>query len=99
MRNYVKVHHDYTDMELRSAPEISDIIYTDTMGVLTKHLIERGYLSRDDWSEERPKYLIEVKTTTMSCETPLYMSKAQHKRVSFKIYSLHYGLLAYTRNR
>ncbi|KAK2016841.1 hypothetical protein LZ32DRAFT_688797 [Colletotrichum eremochloae] len=45
--------------------------------------LDKGYLARERWlSRPRgPKYFIEVKTTTMSCETAFYMSKAQYQKM------------------
>jgi hypothetical protein len=84
MRRYVKVHPEYANMEPWDATETSDIVYTDCEGILTECLIEKGYLARDIWANKRPKYFIEVKTTTMSCETRFFMSKAQYQRVRFR---------------
>lgn len=62
--------------------ETSDITYMDTQGVLTELLISTHYLDRDRWEGRTPKYFIEVKTTTSSCDAPFYMSNAQYQRVS-----------------
>lgn len=82
MRRYVTVHSDYATMEPWEGRETSDITYTDTDGVLTELLIRKHYLDRDRWAEGTPKYFIEVKTTTSSCDAPFYMSNAQYQRVS-----------------
>ncbi|KAI0136379.1 ino80 chromatin remodeling complex protein [Xylariales sp. AK1849] len=81
VRKYVKVHPEYATMEPWVGSETSDIIHADCEGALTRCLIEKGYLARDMWSSRRPKYFIEVKTTTMSCETRFFMSKAQYRRM------------------
>ena len=70
-------------MEPWQGRETADITYADRDGVLTDLLVDKGYLARDDWAGRRPKYFIEVKTTTSACDTPFYMSKAQYQRVSF----------------
>lgn len=82
IREYVTVHTEYADMEPWRGQETSDIVYVDYGAVLTDLLIGKGYLAREIWAEKTPKYFIEVKTTTMSCDTPFYMSKAQYQRVS-----------------
>ncbi|KAI0198817.1 hypothetical protein F4808DRAFT_472474 [Astrocystis sublimbata] len=81
IRKYVTIHPEYADMEDWRGHETSDITYLDTQGVLTDELIEKGYLARERWEGRRPDYFIEVKSTTSSCETPFYMSKAQYKRM------------------
>jgi hypothetical protein len=83
MRKYVIIHPEYADMDEWSGRETSDITYRDVQSKLTTELIEKGYLARNVWEGKQPKYLIEVKTTTGSCETPFYISKAQYQRVSF----------------
>lgn len=45
-------------------------------------LIGCGYLDHDDWHGARPKYYIEVKTTTRPRDTPFYMSGKQYRLVS-----------------
>lgn len=84
IRKYVTAHPEYADMEPWTGQETSDITYSDYEGVLTDALIEKDYLARDVWEGKRPEYFIEVKSTTMSCDTPFYMSKAQYRRVSPK---------------
>jgi hypothetical protein len=69
-------------MEPWNGRETSDITYTDSEGILTAHLIEKGYLSQETWADKRPKYFIEVKTTTIHMETQFFMSKSQYQRVS-----------------
>lgn len=87
MRRYVTVHRDYATMEPWEGRETSDITYTDTDGVLTELLIRKHYLDRERWAERTPKYFIEVKTTTSSCDAPFYMSNAQYQRVSTGVHT------------
>ncbi|KAK1624073.1 hypothetical protein BDP81DRAFT_502426 [Colletotrichum phormii] len=83
IRKYVTVHPEYANMSPWSGRETSDIVYQDTSNRLTALFIDKGYL------QEQPRgsiggglnYFIEVKTTTMACETPFYMSKAQYQRM------------------
>jgi hypothetical protein len=82
IRHYVTVHPEYAGMEPWTGRETSDIVYTDDEGVLTDLLIDEGHLAREIWAGKKPKYFIEVKTTTASFDTPLYVSKAQYQRVS-----------------
>ncbi|KAJ3566247.1 hypothetical protein NPX13_g7209 [Xylaria arbuscula] len=79
IRKYVTVHPEYADMETWRGRETSDITYLDVQGTLTDELINKGCLTRDLWEGKRPSYFIEVKTTTGSCDTPFYMSKAQYQ--------------------
>jgi hypothetical protein len=65
-----------------SGRETADITYDDTAGSLTAMLIDRGYLEREEWQDARPRYFIEVKSTTGPCATPFFMSKHQYRRVS-----------------
>jgi hypothetical protein len=85
VRKYVSAHPEYSDLVPWSGPETSDIVYSDTTGRLTSQLVATGHLDEQQWflSGRRPKYYIEVKATTMCCETPFYMSKAQYARVRF----------------
>ncbi|KXH68846.1 hypothetical protein CSAL01_00114 [Colletotrichum salicis] len=87
IRKYVTVHPEYANMPPWSGRETSDIVYQDTSNRLTALFIDKGYL------QEQPrsliggglKYFIEVKTTTMACETPFYMSKAQYQRMGDQV--------------
>ncbi|KAK2051105.1 hypothetical protein LY76DRAFT_529200, partial [Colletotrichum caudatum] len=83
IRRYVTVHPDYASMEPWSGRETSDLVYDDVSGSLTSLLVDKGYLARERWllRPRGPKYFLEVKTTTMSCETAFYMSKAQYQRM------------------
>ncbi|KAH3395487.1 hypothetical protein KXV81_002967 [Aspergillus fumigatus] len=79
IRNHVKLHDDYTDLEPWNGRETADITYSDRQGILTALLINKGYLDAT-WAGARPDYFLEVKTTTSSWETPFYMSKYQYER-------------------
>ncbi|KAI9933658.1 hypothetical protein MW887_008131 [Aspergillus wentii] len=81
IRKYVRLHNGYTDMESWNGRETSDITYTDHEGVLTSLLIEKNYLCPDAWTGRRPRYYLEVKSTTSSWDTPFYMSKNQYERM------------------
>lgn len=82
IRKYVRLHGDYADMEPWNGRETADITYTDSGGVFTSLLIDKGYLRSEIWAGRRPKYYLEVKSTTSTWETPFYMSKFQYERVS-----------------
>lgn len=82
IRRYVSVHPDYASIPPWNHKETSDIEYSDSEGVLTELLIENGYLERDTWQNKKPRYYLEVKTTTGPCEAPFYMSKSQYRLVS-----------------
>ncbi|KAK3941989.1 hypothetical protein QBC46DRAFT_257257 [Diplogelasinospora grovesii] len=81
IRRYVTIHPDYADMDAWSGRETADITYEDTEGDFTAMLVDRGYLDQDEWQDARPRYYIEVKTTTGPCGTPFYMSKYQYQRM------------------
>ncbi|KAL5362015.1 hypothetical protein BJX96DRAFT_153271 [Aspergillus floccosus] len=82
IREYVTIHPDYANMEPWYERETADITYDDTEGDFTALLIDHGYLDAEEWRDKRPKYYMEVKTTTGPCRTPFYMSKHQYERVS-----------------
>ncbi|KXX74826.1 Autophagy-related protein 9 [Madurella mycetomatis] len=81
IRRYVNIHPDYADMTSWDRRETADMVYDDTEGDLTSWLIDCDYLSGDDWEHARPRYYLEVKTTTGPCDTPFYMSKRQYQLV------------------
>ena len=76
------VHPAYTDLAAWEETETADLVYADTEGHLTNVLIGSGYLDHDEWHMARPKYYIEVKTTTGPCGTAFYMSGKQYQLVS-----------------
>lgn len=81
IRSYVTIHPDYTDLQVWEGNEAADLVYADTEGHLTNVLIGCGYLDHDEWHRARPKYYIEVKTTTGPCGTPFYISGKQYQLV------------------
>ncbi|KAK8133494.1 hypothetical protein PG984_005506 [Apiospora sp. TS-2023a] len=81
IRSHVTVHPDYHMMPPWLGRETSDLVYDDTEGALTDCLIERGFLTRVESGGRGPRYFVEVKTTTSTCDTPFYMSKAQYRRM------------------
>ncbi|KAG7135922.1 hypothetical protein HYQ45_006378 [Verticillium longisporum] len=81
IRRYVTLHPDYQDMPPWNGRETADMTYQDVRGELTKWLKDHGYLDGEGWRGARPKYYIEVKTTTGPHNTPFYMSKAQYQRM------------------
>ena len=85
IRKYVTVHPEYAGMDSWNGRETADIVYDDDNSVLTGLLIDKGYLAQDQWRDHKPKYYIEVKSTTGACDTPFYMSKHQYQRVSFAV--------------
>ncbi|PKX91124.1 uncharacterized protein P174DRAFT_376553, partial [Aspergillus novofumigatus IBT 16806] len=80
IRKYVNLHEDYTDLEPWNGRETADITYSDSEGILTALLIDKGYLD-DTWTGARPHYFLEIKTTTSFWETPFYMSRYQYERM------------------
>ncbi|KAJ5297272.1 uncharacterized protein N7443_008165 [Penicillium atrosanguineum] len=81
IRRYVTIHPDYANMEAWYGRETADMTYDDTEGDFTALLIDHGYLDAEEWGDKRPKYYIEVKTTTGPLRTPFYMSKHQYERM------------------
>jgi len=79
----VKIHENYRDMEVWREKETADIVYQDEEGELTQLLIANGYLNGSIWSSAKPKYFLEVKTTTKECGTRLFLSKNQYNLVHF----------------
>lgn len=80
IRRHVTIHEDYHDMEPWKGAETADITYDDTAGELTKLLVENEYLEQI-WMGAKPKYYLEVKTTTKECGTRFFVSKSQYQRV------------------
>ncbi|KAF4959046.1 hypothetical protein FGADI_1924 [Fusarium gaditjirri] len=78
IRAYANIHPDYADLTHWPNRETADLVYSDTEGHLTGVLVDAEILSVD-WSARRPKYYIEVKTTTGPCGTPFYMSGNQYR--------------------
>ncbi|KAI9372834.1 hypothetical protein BJX61DRAFT_542344 [Aspergillus egyptiacus] len=81
IRHYVRVHDEYSDLAPWDGRETADMLYTDSAGLFTALLIEKGYLPAETWEGRRPTYYLEVKATTGSWETPFYMSKSQYQRM------------------
>ena len=75
--------------------ETADLVYNDTEGDLTAVLVGNGHLNFNEWHNARPKYYIEVKTTTGPLETPFFMSKYQFMRVSILTLTLHPSPLSF----
>lgn len=82
MRNLVKQHHpqfkkwpDWTERET------ADIVFPDEHGALTHLLIENGYLDYNLWYNQRPEYLIEVKSSLSDKNKEFYLSSDQYRRV------------------
>ncbi|MCJ1354926.1 MAG: hypothetical protein MMC33_004916 [Icmadophila ericetorum] len=75
-REYVCIHDRYADMKPWNERETADIIYEDLESRLTRRLIDLGYLP-NRWQGRRPKYYLEVKTTTGKCERLFCMNSDQ----------------------
>lgn len=81
IRGLVAVHPRYTDLRNWPGRETADITYDDEFGILTAILIANGYLVEQVWGDARPKYFIEVKTTTGGCGDRLFVSENQYRLV------------------
>ncbi|KAI1180599.1 hypothetical protein F4777DRAFT_528566 [Nemania sp. FL0916] len=84
IRKFATSHPDYTDMQPWSGRETADIVYSDHSGSFTELLLNKGYLqgNRRMWEQMKLNYMIEVKTTTQSVETPFFVSKRQFQRMN-----------------
>ncbi|KIM99744.1 hypothetical protein OIDMADRAFT_125409, partial [Oidiodendron maius Zn] len=81
IRKYVTVHESYQDMGAWEGYEQSDIMYNDIKGEFTQLLIDNGYLDGKVWANAKPRYSLEVKSTTGDCETTFFLSIGQYQRV------------------
>jgi hypothetical protein len=81
IRKYVTIHHDYTTLDSWSGVETADITYYDSESILTNFLVDKGYLNGSEWSGKRPRYFLEVKSTTGPCENAFFMSGSQYELV------------------
>lgn len=79
----MRAHPQYSGIERWPFRETADLVYNEEQGRLTEALIDSGYLARDEWQQARPRYFLEVKTTTGERGTPFYMSGNQYRLVSF----------------
>ncbi|CZR67410.1 uncharacterized protein PAC_17309 [Phialocephala subalpina] len=80
IRKEVLIHPEYRDMGAwPGRRETSDLLYDDTRSMLTRYLINAGYLDENVWAGATPKYLIEVKTTTGRFGDRFYMSSNQFR--------------------
>ncbi|QGA16253.1 hypothetical protein EYB26_003920 [Talaromyces marneffei] len=79
IRKEVTVHQAYADLEPWTGAEIADIVYHDSAKTLTQILMDNGYLPRLPLLFQRPRYLIEVKSTTGACDNAFFISKSQYR--------------------
>ncbi|EEP80666.1 predicted protein [Uncinocarpus reesii 1704] len=80
IRKEVRSHPDYHDLEPWNGVETADFVYNDSEGALTRLLVSQD-LAAPSWGSARPRYLIEVKSTVSTFNTPFYMSKSQFRRI------------------
>ncbi|KAK0705518.1 hypothetical protein B0H67DRAFT_558107 [Lasiosphaeris hirsuta] len=76
----VKVHQTYAAMTPWTGAETSDLEYDDIAGILTARLIENGYLSQG-WQDRRPKYYIDVKSTSERWDSSFSMGGARYQKM------------------
>ncbi|KAM0556994.1 hypothetical protein ACHAPJ_005673 [Fusarium lateritium] len=82
IRGYAQAHPEYANIQSPTGGrEIADLVYDDAEGTLTSLFIDNGYLTKEDWEGKKPKYLLEVKSTTGPCHAPFFMSKRQYQRI------------------
>ncbi|UNI18105.1 hypothetical protein JDV02_004396 [Purpureocillium takamizusanense] len=89
IRTYAKALPEYADMQAWTASETSDLVYDDIEGHFTDMLIGCGHLEESEWRGARPKYFLEVKTTTGPLETPFYVSGKQYRLMEQKHHAEH----------
>jgi hypothetical protein len=83
IRKEVLVHPEYRAMGAwPGRHETSDLLYGDAWSMLTRHLINAGYLDENVWAGATPEYLIEVKTTPGNFDDRFYISSNQFCLVS-----------------
>ena len=80
VREYVRVHDKYRDLDPWNGTETADITYDDINNDLSRLLDEKGHQVPCD-QDRGPKFYIEVKTTTGDCDEPFYVSGAQYRLV------------------
>jgi hypothetical protein len=85
IRQRVRVHSLYHDIERWGGFETSDIVYNDRQGQFTNMLIEQGYLDSAIWTGCCPKYCIEVKSTTGLLQTQFFVSQNQYDMMEHKM--------------
>ncbi|KAF2797582.1 hypothetical protein K505DRAFT_372354 [Melanomma pulvis-pyrius CBS 109.77] len=82
MRNLVKQHHpQFKDWPDWTERETADIVFPDEHGALTYLLIQNGYLDYNLWYNQRPEYLIEVKSSLSDKNKEFYLSSDQYRRM------------------
>ena len=75
----------YNNMGHWPGRETSDIVYEDNDGILTRFLIDTGYLDQGIWAGATPEYSIEVKTTTRGYNDRFFMSTNQYNMVRSRL--------------
>ena len=82
------MHPKYQDLEGWTGRETADLVYIDQDGVFTQYLRATCFggfpiLQSGNVEGFQPiEYFLEVKTTTLACDTRFFMSKWQYNRVS-----------------
>lgn len=61
--------------------DYSDLTFHDAEGRLTQFFIDRGFSEARDWLRSPPKYHLEVKSTTETCDERFFMSNNQVEMV------------------
>ena len=79
IRHRVRLHENYRNLEQWEGDD-EDILYDDKEGVFTQLLVNNGYLD-DIWKTAKPKYWLEVKSTTKKCGTRFFLTKPEHEKV------------------
>ncbi|KAE8447535.1 hypothetical protein EG329_010665 [Mollisiaceae sp. DMI_Dod_QoI] len=80
IRKEVRIHPRYANMlPWPHRYETADIVYNDVHSILTRYLIDAGYLDEEAWAGATPEYFIEVKTTTGACHDRFFLSSNQYR--------------------
>ena len=68
MRHLVKIHKDYSEIELWKGVDIADIVVRDEDGRFADLLRERGYLSDDFSPSEVVTYYLDIRAPPKAAE-------------------------------
>jgi hypothetical protein len=79
IRHLVNIHEDYDDLEPWKGKDV-DMIYDDNESVLTNLLVKNRYLNYT-WIDAKPKYWLEVKSTTRKCGTRFFLTNPEYQKV------------------
>ncbi|MCJ1390350.1 hypothetical protein MMC18_003209 [Xylographa bjoerkii] len=77
LKKHAMSHPAYQDVQSYDAYEVSDFVFKDVGGALTRFLVRSGHQRADRWLADPPQYFLEVKATTGNQDIPFSMSNYQ----------------------